>query len=59
MLQHNSRVSLLNVTDELSNAHKVELMHMRNHLPNPTRTLALAGFLLILSALAWGQQEGA
>jgi Zn-dependent hydrolases, including glyoxylases len=34
-------------------------MHMRNHLPNPTRALALAGFLLTLAALAWGQQQGA
>nr|AIA13525.1 SubclassB3_beta_lactamase [uncultured bacterium] len=30
-------------------------MHTRNHLPNPTRALALATFLLVLAALASGQ----
>ncbi len=44
------------VADELSNPHKIESMRKRNHLPNPTRALALAGFLLLLAALAWGQQ---
>ena len=31
-------------------------MRARNHLPNRTRALALATFLLVLAALAWGQQ---
>jgi metallo-beta-lactamase class B len=42
-------------TFRLSNTPKVEFMRTRNHLPNPARAIVLSTFLLVLAALASGQ----
>jgi metallo-beta-lactamase class B len=39
----------------LSDQHKVEFTRTRNHLPNPSRAVALAAFVLALVVLASGQ----